>query len=64
LISGAVTASRSAAGTVPGKSGIIRLICGEKITYTGAFLKSGSLRISYVSQDTSPLSGDLSDYAV
>jgi len=46
-----------------GKSSIIRLLCGEDITYTGVFEKGSGLRISHVSQDTSFLSGDLSDYA-
>lgn len=47
-----------------GKSSIIRLICGEDITYTGDFYKGSRLSISYVSQDTSYLSGNLSDYAL
>lgn len=46
-----------------GKSSIIKLICGENITYTGNFQKGSRLIISYVSQDTSHLSGDLSGYA-
>ncbi|NEW08578.1 Lsa family ABC-F type ribosomal protection protein [Paenibacillus sp. SYP-B3998] len=46
-----------------GKSSIIKLICGEDINYTGTFRKDGQLRISYVSQDTSHLQGNLSDYA-
>ncbi|WP_028553019.1 Lsa family ABC-F type ribosomal protection protein [Paenibacillus sp. UNC451MF] len=46
-----------------GKSSIIKLICGEDIKYTGAFRKDSQLRISYVSQDTSHLQGNLSDYA-
>jgi len=47
-----------------GKSSIIKLICSEKIAYTGDFSKGSQLRISYVSQDTSFLKGNLSDYAV
>ncbi|NOU97492.1 Lsa family ABC-F type ribosomal protection protein [Paenibacillus sp. LMG 31456] len=46
-----------------GKSSIIKLICGEDINYTGTFRKDSQLRISYVSQDTSHLQGNLSDYA-
>ncbi len=46
-----------------GKSSIIKLICGENLEYTGEFQKGNSLEISYVSQDTSTLSGSLSDYA-
>jgi lincosamide and streptogramin A transport system ATP-binding/permease protein len=46
-----------------GKSSIIKLICGEDITYTGTLRKASQLKISYVSQDTSHLSGNLTDYA-
>lgn len=46
-----------------GKSSIIKLICGEDITYTGTFRKGSQLKISYVSQDTSHLQGNLTDYA-
>ena len=47
-----------------GKSSIIKLICGEEISYTGCFEKGSRLLISYVSQDTSYLSGNLTDYAL
>jgi lincosamide and streptogramin A transport system ATP-binding/permease protein len=47
-----------------GKSSLIKLICGENITYTGTFRKASQLKISYVSQDTSHLRGNLSDYAI
>ncbi|SHK18293.1 Lsa family ABC-F type ribosomal protection protein [Desulforamulus aeronauticus] len=47
-----------------GKSSIIKLICGEEINYTGTFRKGSQLKISYVSQDTSYLQGNLTDYAV
>ncbi len=47
-----------------GKSSIIKLICGEQINYTGTMRKSNQLRISYVSQNTTHLCGNLSDYAV
>lgn len=46
-----------------GKSSVIKLICGEAIPYTGTFRKGSQLRISYVSQDTSHLQGDLTAYA-
>jgi lincosamide and streptogramin A transport system ATP-binding/permease protein len=46
-----------------GKSSIIKLICGENMNYTGTFRKGSQLKISYVSQDTSHLQGNLTDYA-
>ncbi|MDT8718790.1 Lsa family ABC-F type ribosomal protection protein [Clostridium sp. 19966] len=46
-----------------GKSSIIKLICGEDINYTGIFTKGSELKISYVSQNTSHLKGNLTDYA-
>lgn len=46
-----------------GKSSIIKLICGENIAYTGSFRKASQLKISYVSQDTSYLRGNLTDYS-
>ncbi|MBU7314518.1 Lsa family ABC-F type ribosomal protection protein [Paenibacillus oleatilyticus] len=46
-----------------GKSSIIKLICGEDIAHTGTFRKGSQLKISYVSQDTSHLQGNLTDYA-
>ncbi|NQX58230.1 Lsa family ABC-F type ribosomal protection protein [Paenibacillus qinlingensis] len=46
-----------------GKSSIIKLLCGEQINYTGTFRKGSQLQISYVSQDTSHLQGNLTDYA-
>jgi len=47
-----------------GKSSLIKLICGENITYTGTFRKASQLKISYISQDTSHLRGSLTDYAI
>jgi lincosamide and streptogramin A transport system ATP-binding/permease protein len=47
-----------------GKSSIIKLICGENINYTGTFRKGSQLKMSYVSQDTSHLQGNLTDYAI
>lgn len=46
-----------------GKSSIIKLICGESISYAGTLRKSSQLKISYVSQNTTHLSGNLSDFA-
>ena len=46
-----------------GKSSIIKLICGEYIPHTGEVKVGTNLKISYVSQDTCGLCGDLSDYA-
>ncbi|MCS7460536.1 Lsa family ABC-F type ribosomal protection protein [Paenibacillus doosanensis] len=46
-----------------GKSSILKLICGEDICYCGTFRKGSQLKISYVSQDTSHLQGNLTDYA-
>ncbi|ODA40995.1 ribosomal protection-like ABC-F family protein [Desulfosporosinus sp. BG] len=47
-----------------GKSSVIKLICDENINFTGTFRKGSQLKISYVSQDTSHLQGDLTDYAI
>jgi len=46
-----------------GKSSILKLICGEQITHTGELSIGSGLKISYVSQDTSFLAGNLTDYA-
>lgn len=46
-----------------GKSSIIKLICGEDIDYSGIIRKPNQLKISYVSQNTAHLYGNLSDYA-
>lgn len=46
-----------------GKSSILKLICGEPITYTGHLRKDPQVKISYVSQDTSGLEGSLSEFA-
>lgn len=46
-----------------GKSTLLRLLCGEQLSYTGTFLLGSQLKISYVSQLTSHLSGNLKDYA-
>ena len=46
-----------------GKSSILKLICGEDIPYSGVFERGSQLKISYVPQDTSGLTGSLTDYA-
>ena len=46
-----------------GKSSIIKLICGQDIPYTGELRIGNGLQISYVSQDTSGLHGNLTDFA-
>ena len=46
-----------------GKSSIIKLLCGEDLHYTGGLRIDKQLTISYVSQDTSHLQGNLSEYA-
>lgn len=45
-----------------GKSSLLKLICGEPIVYSGVFRKASQLKISYVSQDISHLTGSLTDY--
>lgn len=46
-----------------GKSSILKLLMGEQIPYSGQLWRGSGLKISYVSQDTSALSGKLSDLA-
>lgn len=46
-----------------GKSSLLKLILGEDIPHSGSVLRGSGLKISYVGQDTSALSGNLSDYA-
>ncbi len=46
-----------------GKSTLLKFICGEKnINSKGNFYKASNLKISYVSQDTSYLKGNLSEF--
>ncbi len=45
-----------------GKSSIIKLLLGEKISYKGELYIQSNLKISYVSQETSNLSGSLYDF--
>ena len=46
-----------------GKSSILKLINGEEITHTGELMIARGLKVSYISQDTSFLKGNLSDFA-
>ena len=46
-----------------GKSSILKLVCKEAISHTGDFEIGSGLQISYVSQDTSHLGGNLADFA-
>lgn len=46
-----------------GKSSLLKLICGEEIPYTGELRLGNGLEISLVSQDSSTLKGNLSDFA-
>ena len=46
-----------------GKSSIIKLICGEKIPYTGTMRIGSGLQISLVTQDTGFLRGSISAFA-
>lgn len=45
-----------------GKSSILKLICGESIKYSGSVQIASGLKISYVPQDTSSLSGSFNDF--
>lgn len=47
-----------------GKTSLFRLLLGEKIAYTGDVRVAPGIKISYISQDTSGLTGNLSDFAV
>lgn len=46
-----------------GKSSLLKLILGEDIPHSGSLRRGGGLKISYVGQDASGLSGNLTDYA-
>jgi lincosamide and streptogramin A transport system ATP-binding/permease protein len=46
-----------------GKSSIVKLILGESIPYQGVIRKGSRLKISYISQAASGLTGNLTDYA-
>jgi lincosamide and streptogramin A transport system ATP-binding/permease protein len=47
-----------------GKTTLFKLLLGEAIHYTGRYYVAPGLKISYVSQDTSYLKGNLKDFAV
>lgn len=47
-----------------GKSSIIKLIMGENIEFKGYIYIGNNIKISYISQDTSYLKGNLKDFAV
>jgi len=46
-----------------GKSSIVKLILGESIPYRGLIRRGSRLKISYISQAVSGLTGSLTDYA-
>lgn len=46
-----------------GKSTLLKLLLGENISYTGRYQVAAGLKISYVSQDTSYLTGNLKNFA-
>lgn len=45
-----------------GKSSVLKLILGENIKYCGYIYKAKNLKISYVQQNTSNLTGNIFDY--
>ena len=47
-----------------GKSSLLKLITGESIRYTGNLRLGSGLKISYIPQDTSHLSGNLREFAL
>ena len=47
-----------------GKSSILKLILGKKIEYNGEFKVANELKISYVSQNTEDLKGNLKSFAL
>jgi lincosamide and streptogramin A transport system ATP-binding/permease protein len=47
-----------------GKTTLLKLLLGDEIDYTGRYFVAQGLRVSYVSQDTSYLKGNLGDFAV
>lgn len=46
-----------------GKSSLLKLMIGNQITYNGKFKVANDLKISYVSQSTENLSGNLKEFA-
>lgn len=47
-----------------GKSSLLKLFLGDSVPYTGLYSSGSSLKISYLSQDTSFLKGSLADLAL
>ncbi|MBR4880215.1 MAG: ABC-F type ribosomal protection protein [Clostridia bacterium] len=47
-----------------GKTSLLKLILGENISHSGTFHKGSGLKISYLSQYSDSLSGNLRDYAI
>ncbi len=45
-----------------GKTSLVRLIFGEELEHTGTFSLPSGIKISYISQDTSGLTGNLQEY--
>jgi lincosamide and streptogramin A transport system ATP-binding/permease protein len=50
-------------GNGSGKSSVLRLMVGENVPHTGTVRIASGVKISYVSQDTSRLAGDMKSYA-
>lgn len=50
-------------GNGTGKTSLLKWILGEEIAFEGQLQKGAGLKISYVNQDTSNLSGTLQEYA-
>lgn len=48
-------------GNGSGKSSLLKLLCGQDLSHAGSLWRGGGLVISQVPQDTSALSGSLSD---
>lgn len=46
-----------------GKSSLLKLLCGEDISYTGIIYKNKDVEISYISQSTDYLKGGLIEFA-
>ena len=47
-----------------GKTTLFKLLLGEEVEHTGRYFVAPGLKVSYVSQDTSFLKGNLKDFAV
>ncbi len=47
-----------------GKTTLLKLLLGEEISYSGRYYVAPGLKVSYVSQDTSYLKGNLGEFAV